>query len=130
MSRTGGAWSPTSATSRGGDAMNLTPQEKRDTILRKLERPVPAWARPLFGACAVLGAVVFLVLAMKADPNRAWRVYHLNWLYWTGLAQAGVIFGAVTTVAKGRWAVPLRRMAEASVAFLPVAFLLFLLSWF
>ncbi len=109
--------------------MTMTPQEKRETILRKLERPIPSWARPVFGACAVLGAVVFVILAMKADPNRAWRIYHLNWLYWTGLAQAGVLFGAVTTVAKGRWAVPLRRMAEASVAFLPVAFVLFLLSW-
>ena len=109
--------------------MTMTPQEKRETILRKLERPIPSWARPLFGACTVLGAVIFVVLAMKADPNRAWRVYHLNWLYWTGLAQAGVLFGAVTTVAKGRWATPLRRMAEASVAFLPIAFVLFLVSW-
>jgi hypothetical protein len=39
------------------------------------------------------------------------------------------MFGAVTTVAKGRWAVPLRRMAEASVAFLPVSFGLFLILW-
>ena len=29
---------------------------------------------------------------------------------------------AVVTAAKGRWATPLRRMSEASVAFLPIAF--------
>jgi len=107
----------------------MTAQEKRDLVLRKLTRPLPTWARPLFTACAVLGGLTFLVLALKVDPDRAWRIYHLNWLYWTGLAMGGVMFGAVTTAAKGRWGVPLRRMSEGSVAFLPVAFVLFLVSW-
>jgi hypothetical protein len=107
----------------------MTHAEKRDIVMRQIGRPLPSWARPLMIACTLVGLAAFLYLALSADPNRAWRVFHLNWLYWTGLAQAGVIFAAVTTAAKGRWAVPLRRMAEASVAFLPVAFLLFLLSW-
>ncbi|HEY2805901.1 MAG TPA: hypothetical protein VGI92_08585 [Gemmatimonadales bacterium] len=100
-----------------------------EKVQANIRRPLPGWMKPTFLVCTVIGTLTFLILALGADPNRAWRIYHVNWLFWTGLAQAGVIFTAVVTTAKGRWATPLRRMSEASVAFLPVAFLLFLLSW-
>jgi len=100
-----------------------------EQVRERISRPLPGWMRPLFLVCLAVGAVAFIALAAAADPDRAWRIYHLNWLYWTGLAQAGVLFAAVTTAAKGRWAVPLRRMSEASVAFLPVSLVLYLVSW-
>ena len=100
-----------------------------ESVKARVARPLPGWMRPLFLGTAVIGLVTFIVLLLFGDANRAWRLYHLNWLYWTGLSLGGILFAAVTTVAKGRWAVPLRRMGEASVAFLPVSFVLFLLSW-
>lgn len=100
-----------------------------ESVRAKLQRPLPGWMRPLFLVSTVIGLVTFLILALGADPGRAWRAYHVNWLFWTGLAQAGVLFAAVVTVAKGRWATPLRRMSEASGTFLPIAFVLFLVSW-
>jgi hypothetical protein len=99
------------------------------SVAEKITRPLPGWMRPFFLACAAIGAITFMVLAGSLDPDRAWRIYHLNWLYWTGLSMGLVLFGAATTVAKGRWAVPLRRIGEASVAFLPLSLVLFLLSW-
>jgi len=99
------------------------------SVAEKLRRPLPSWMKPLFLGSAAIGWITFLILALSVDPDRAWRIYHLNWLYWTGLAQAGVLFAAVVTVAKGRWATPLRRIGEASVGFLPVSFVLFLVSW-
>lgn len=102
----------------------------RDVILRRLDRPLPTWVRPLTVGSTVVGAVTFALLLLGDDPGRAWRAYHVNWLFWTGLAQAGVLFHAVVTIAKGRWSAPVRRIAEASVAFLPVAFALFLVLWF
>lgn len=98
-------------------------------LLAKTQRPLPAWLRPLFLVCLAIGGVAFLALAFSSDVNRAWRIYHVNWLFWTGLAQGMVLFGAVTTVAKGRWATGMRRMGEASVAFLPVSLALFLVMW-
>jgi len=99
------------------------------SVAEKITRPLPGWMRPFFLACAAIGAITFMVLAGSLDPDRAWRIYHLNWLYWTGLSMGLVLFSAATTVAKGRWAVPLRRIGEASVAFLPLSLVLFLLSW-
>jgi hypothetical protein len=101
----------------------------RDAVAAKLARPLPAWLRPLLVTCLLGGLATFAALALGRDPNRAWRAYHLNWLFWTGLALGGVLFSAVTTAAKGHWAYPVRRLGEASAAFLPVALVLFLLLW-
>jgi len=101
----------------------------RETVLRKLSRPLPAWLRPLLYASTAIGAATFILLALGADSARAWRAYHINWLYWTGLAQGGLMFSAVTKTAKGRWSYGIRRIAEASAAFLPVSFVLFLVLW-
>jgi hypothetical protein len=103
-------------------------KQQRDLILRNVDRPLPIWVRPLTLAALVVGAIGFFGILMS-DPNRAWRIYHVNWLYWTGLSVATILFGAVVTVAKGRWAAPIRRFGEGTVAFLPVSFVLFLLLW-
>ena len=63
------------------------------SVAEKVRKPLPGWMRPLFLGSAVIGALTFLILAIKVDPDRAWRVYHLNWLYWTGLAQGSATLG-------------------------------------
>lgn len=100
-----------------------------ESVRTRLQKPLPGWMRPTFLGCVAVGWLTFLVLALAGDADRAWRAYHINWLYWTGVAQGLVLFAAVVTVAKGRWATPLRRIGEASVVFLPVSFVLFLVSW-
>lgn len=64
-------------------------------------------------------------------PDRAWSTVWANFLLWTALAQAGVMFGAVLHAAKGHWGKPFRRLAEGMGSFLPVSFLLLLalLTW-
>ena len=101
----------------------------RDETLRKLGRPLPGWVVPLLTLLAVTGGVTFVALALGASHARAWRAFHVNWLFWTGLSQAGVLFSVTQVLSKSRWSHPLRRIAEASVAFLPVSFLLFLVLW-
>jgi hypothetical protein len=101
----------------------------RDAVLRRLDRPLPGWVRPLCYGTALVGAATFILLALGADSARAWRAYHINWLYWTGLAQGGLLFSAVVKTAKGRWSYNVRRIAEAQAAFLPVSFVLFLVLW-
>jgi Ni/Fe-hydrogenase subunit HybB-like protein len=101
----------------------------REQVLRRLERPAPGWLVPLLALLAVVGTVSFLLLVRGASHARAWHAFHVNWLYWTGLSQAGVLFAATQVISKSRWSHPLRRVAEASVAFLPVSFVLFLVLW-
>ena len=107
----------------------MTDHARRDAVLAKLARPLPLWLKPMLLVCTAAGLLGFVLLAAGSDAARAWRIYHLNWLYWTGLAMGSVLFSAVTTTAKGRWAFPLRRIGEASIAFLPVSLVLFVLLW-
>lgn len=99
-------------------------------VLRRLDQPLPAYLKPAAILFALGGGVGFIILAFTAQSPRVWDAYLVNWLFWTGLAQGGVLFHAVTNVSKGRWSAPLVRIAEASVAFLPVSFVLFLVMWF
>ena len=101
----------------------------REDVLRKLGRPLPVWLVPLLSVLALVGAASFLLLAVGASSARAWRAYHVNWLFWTGLSQAGILFAATQVISKSRWSHSLRRIAEASAAFLPISFVLFLVLW-
>lgn len=90
---------------------------------------IPAtWLVAWLGAIAI-GGIGFW-LAAEAAPRRAWMSVWSNFLFWTALAIAGVVFGAVLQAAKGHWGKGFRRLAEGAGAFLPASFALFLLLWF
>jgi len=93
-------------------------------------RGTSAPAQPLVVAGAILalaGLAVFVMQILGADPDRGWRAYHINFLFFTGIALGGIVFAAIQKVTKGKWAGPIIRFAEAGVAFLPVAVVLFLI---
>lgn len=73
-------------------------------------------------ALLALGLVLFVV-ALFVDQTRAWRAYYINWLFTFSIAQGGFMLAVVTSIAKGLWSRPIRRIALAHVAYLPVAFL-------
>ncbi|MCC6859006.1 MAG: hypothetical protein IT158_10610 [Bryobacterales bacterium] len=80
-------------------------------------------------ACRILlltGVGAFIVALAAGQAQRAWQAYLLNFLFWTGIAQCGVIFSAAYVIVKGQWSDALRRMAESLAFFLPVSLVLFL----
>jgi hypothetical protein len=74
---------------------------------------------------AILGVILFVqsLLAGPASADRAWQLFHVNWIYFTGLAAGSVAFAAVQKITNARWSGMIIRFAEASVAFLPVSLL-------
>lgn len=88
----------------------------------------PRWMR-IFAGLVGLGIVVLFV-ALRKDPLRGWQAYLINFLFWGGIAQGAVVFAAMYHVVGGKWGPPMRRCAEAMVAFLPVNFALFLPLYF
>jgi hypothetical protein len=81
------------------------------------------------GAAVLLGALVLLWGFSGGHNARIWQSWHFNLLFWMGLAQASVIFAATQKLAKGHWSGVVIRFAEAAVAFIPVALVLFLLEY-
>ena len=75
---------------------------------------------------AGVGILTFLIGVAGEHPQRAWQAYLVNWLFWSGLALSGLTFSAILQVTKAEWAGPLRQLAEALAAFLPISFFLVL----
>jgi hypothetical protein len=73
----------------------------------------------------VIGEIAFAFALRNGMAQRAWQVFLVNLIFWTGLACGAVMFSAVQTLTNANWSRPLQRLAEAPVLFLPVAFLLF-----
>jgi hypothetical protein len=97
------------------------------TLRERLARSAVAGRYDMFIAFgtgfAILGIILF-VRALLANPesaDRAWQVFHVNWIYFTSLATGGVAFAAVQKVTNAKWSGMIIRFAEALVAFLPVS---------
>ena len=81
----------------------------------------------LGGGLSILGLILFLMSLGGEEADRAWQLFHVNWLYFTGLAGGSIAFAAVQKITNAKWSGLIIRFAEASVAFLPVSLLGFLL---
>lgn len=88
----------------------------------------PGWLAPSLILVAAAGLVVF-VLTVIDSPAQAWRIYHVNFLLWSGVTTGAVALAAIFEVSHARWPLPVRRMAEACAAYLPVVFALFVGTW-
>jgi hypothetical protein len=72
---------------------------------------------------AILGLILF-IQSLVADPDsaqRSWQLFHVNWIYFTGLAGGSIAFAAVQKVTKAKWSGLIIRFAEAAIAFLPIS---------
>jgi Ni/Fe-hydrogenase subunit HybB-like protein len=100
-----------------------------DTVIK--EAPVrrfegfPRKAGALAALLILVGGIGWF-LALGRDADRAWRAYLFNWLFWTSIASGAVMFSAAVVMTYAIWARRVRRIALSTVAFLPLAYLLFI----
>ena len=87
------------------------------------ERPVSALPARISMALAAIGLIAFIIGVFFA-PERAWRALHFNWLFFSVLSSAGVMFVAIQRITTARWSRTTIRFVEGYVAFLPVAWLI------
>ncbi len=81
----------------------------------------------LGAALSLAGAGLFTLAVTGGRAGRAWQLFHVNWLYFTGLTAGTLALVAVYKVANAKWSGLLARFASATVAFLPVVLLGFVL---
>jgi hypothetical protein len=101
----------------------------REEVLAGIDRPTPPILRTISLVLAVIGLIVF-VIGLFVQPDRVWQSLLVNWLYFTSISSAGVMFVAVQRITTARWSRPIIRFLEGYVAFLPIAFVLLLLILF
>ncbi len=68
---------------------------------------------------AVLGLILFALALRGPNAARAWQLFHVNWVYFTGLCAGSIAFAAVHKITNARWSGMVIRLAEAAVAFAP-----------
>ena len=101
----------------------------REEVLAGIDRPTPPMLRTICLVLSVIGLIVF-ILGLFFSPDRIWQALLVNWLYFTSISSAGVMFVAVQRITTARWSRPIIRFLEGYVAFLPIAFVLLLLIVF
>ena len=75
---------------------------------------------------SLVGALAFAYGVISGNNTRAWQALLVNFLFFAGLAYAGVAVSAILQATCARWGRSLKRLSEATAAFLPVAFVLLL----
>jgi hypothetical protein len=98
-------------------------------VLVASNREIPKSLKTMLMAAFGIGALIFIA-GIFINPDRAWRAFHANWLFFAVLSHAGVVFVAVQRITTARWSRSVIRFMEAYVAFLPVAFLFLLITLF
>ncbi|MEQ9617974.1 MAG: hypothetical protein RIG61_02240 [Deltaproteobacteria bacterium] len=100
-------------------------QQIREEILAKRSR-IPVLGIYIFLAIAVIGFGTFVLKILGSDPAGAWQAFLINFLFWTGIAQAGIVFSCILRITNARWARPLLRVSEGLGSFIPISFILLL----
>jgi hypothetical protein len=99
----------------------------RQEAVAMTSKPLPGRWLTISMVLAVIGALVFII-GLFVAPDRAWRAFHANWLFFATLSSAGCVFVAVQRITTARWSREVIRLMEGYVAFLPVAFVFLLLT--
>src|SRR5688500_13909877 len=98
----------------------------REEILAATSRPLPRSIYFISAALAVIGTLVFLFGAFTGQ-DRVWHALLSNWLYFTTISSAGVVFVAVQRITTARSCWQITRFLDGYATFLAVAFILLVL---
>ncbi len=92
-------------------------------------REIPvAW----LAGCLLLVAVgvASFVAGLRSDPRATWLAYQANFVYFATLSQAGIVLSSALVIVGARWSGPVRHVAEALGAWVPISFALACVGYF
>lgn len=80
--------------------------------------------------CFWVGLLVFCVGLVMYPHNLLWAAYYTSAVFFMGLSVGGVVISVIFQIVRATWPTPVRRIAEAGVAYFPWAFLSILVTYF
>lgn len=76
----------------------------------------------------LIGLILFVVSLSGENADRAWHLFHVNWVYFTGLTAGSFAFVAVQKITNSKWSGVIIRFSEAAPFFFaPVSLIGFLI---
>ncbi|HMO01907.1 MAG TPA: hypothetical protein PKD37_01695 [Oligoflexia bacterium] len=111
--------------------MHIDPSKiKYEEIIKKLPLPFTAGGKALPIVLVLVGCLSAFYGLSFGNPQHFWASYYTNVIFWMGLAVGGVIISCIFQIVRAEWSPPVRRITEATSAFLPAIFFLWALSFF
>lgn len=86
--------------------------------------------RSLMWVFAVVGFSIFVMGFLWEAHDHLWAAFYSSLLFFMGISVGGVMISAIFQIVKAQWSLPIRRLTEANVAFLPWAYLCLLTTYF
>ncbi len=78
----------------------------------------------------VIGIIGFAAGLIGNRPYLAWQALLVNTMFFGGIALGGLLFSVIFTITNTKWGRPIKRLAEALSAFVPIGALLLCLLFF
>jgi hypothetical protein len=72
-------------------------------------------------ALAVVGLALFVYGLVGGSSERAWQIFHVNWLFFTGITGGSLALTAAYKIANAKWSGVILRFAQANVFFAVVS---------
>jgi hypothetical protein len=83
----------------------------------------------LFAVCLIVG-LGGTVAGIYTNPDRAWPNFLVSYFFFLMLGLSGAFFTALQHITNAYWSVTVRRLSEATMSYLPIAFVLGLMILF
>lgn len=103
---------------------------KHYSSVDKIPRATPYTMSPrahfIYLGLVVVGVVSF-ILSLNLNGERAWHNYLTNYFFFFSLSLSGLFFLALQYTTGSVWSIPLKRVSEALMGYLPIAFVLMLI---
>ena len=78
----------------------------------------------------VIGIIGFVIGLIGSNSYLAWQALLVNTMFFGGIALGGLAFSLIFTITSAEWGRPIKRLAEALSAFIPIGALLLCLLFF
>ena len=69
-------------------------------------------------------------VSTASDPTTLWAMFAVNFCFFLGITQTGIVFSAIMRIAKSEWSRYFNRLGEVlTLSFIPAAFIMFLVLY-
>src|SRR3989337_801482 len=69
-------------------------------------------------------------VSTASDPTNLWAMLAVNFCFFLGITQTGIVFSAIMRISKSQWSRHFNRLGEIlTLSFIPVAFFMFLVLY-
>lgn len=108
----------------------MTRHDEMKALLEQTSFKISGGLRSALMLFVAIGVVAFIVGVLSEQPHLAWQALLVNTIFFGGISFGGLCFSIIWTITDAKWSRPMKRWAEASISFAPVAFVLFIILFF